>query len=532
MFILSDQMLDRTKRDMLSTVKLVDYHLQQTETISEEISELNAVAYTNETRLTIIDTKGNVIADSEQKVTENHLEREEVQEALKNSVGYAIRYSETSNKELLYIAYYNGDYVVRISIPYEGKLANGQTLILPLLAGAAITLVIASLIAKKLADRLSKPVMEISQEVKKMNQQEKMDLQHYEYEEYNIVASALLKQEEIIHHTMDRLQLEKMKIATVLDQMNEAFILLDSTHTILIVNQKAKQILHAGMQTKRKIEEYVFNPDVLEALNKEVQQQVDITIGECIYNCFINPGDYGITLLFVDVTQNRLAAKMRQEFFSNVSHELKTPMTSIRGYSDLLEADMIQDEKMKKEMLHKVQKEVDHMSTLINDILSISRLETKDVQVEKYPIRIKSVIEEVISSLFVEAKNREIEVTTNCDDVIYEADGQHMQQIVVNLISNAIKYNKDQGIVNIRLYEKLNAVYFEVSDSGIGIPLVEQDRVFERFYRCDKARTRSIGGTGLGLAIVKHIVQYYHGSIHLQSTVNKGTTITIILPKK
>ncbi|MFV0393367.1 MAG: ATP-binding protein [Coprobacillaceae bacterium] len=532
MFILSDQMLSSTKRDMLYSIKLVDYHLQQADDISLEIKELNELTYSNETRLTILDTKGNVIADSEKEITENHIDREEIQEALENGVGYAVRYSTTSKKRLLYTAYYREDYIVRLSIPYQGKLSNGMTLLLPLSTSVLVSLLIAATVAKKLSNRLSKPAMEISQEVRKMNQREKMTFNTYEYEEYNTVANALLRQEEIIQKTMNRLQLEKMKIATVLDQMNEGFILLDTSMMILIVNQKAKEVLNSGMQAKRSIHEYMFNEHILEALKKdEEQQRVDLSLDERIYSCFINKVEYGVTLLFVDVTQSRQAAKMRQEFFSNVSHELKTPMTAIKGYSELLQADMVEDENMKQDMLDKIQNEVNHMSTLINDILTISRLETKDIQVQKMPLRIKPILEDAISSLFVEATKKEVTVYTSCEDIMYEADVQHLHQILNNLVSNAIKYNKDGGNVTINIYEKINNMYIEVTDTGIGIPVSEQDRVFERFYRCDKARTRSIGGTGLGLAIVKHIVQFYHGTIQLQSNIDIGTTFTVILPK-
>jgi len=386
--------------------------------------------------------------------------------------------------------------------------------------------------ANKLAKNLSKPVVEISREIRKINQRENMTFTKYKYDEYNMIANALLTQKAITQKTMDRLQLEKLKIATILDQMNEGFILLDTNMMILIVNQKAKEILNRGMQAKRHIREYVFQQQIIEALEKqEVQHNVDLMLEQRIYSCIINKLEYGITLLFVDITQSRQASKIRQEFFSNVSHELKTPMTSIKGYTELLQADMVQDETLKKDMLNKVQKEVTHMSTLINDILTISRLETKDVLVNKYPLRVKSIIEDIVSSLFLEANKKEISIYTACDDIIYEADAQHMHQILNNLISNAIKYNKDYGKITIRMYEKISHLYIEVSDTGIGIPMAEQDRIFERFYRCDKARSRSVGGTGLGLSIVKHIVQYYKGTIQLQSIVNQGTTIKIILPK-
>lgn len=518
---------------MLYTIKLVNHYLKQTNDLSLEIKEIDALLYTNETRLTVLDLDGNVLADSDKIIDKNHLKREEVIEARETGVGYAVRYSETSRQRMLYVAYYEDTYIVRVAVPYQGKIDIGTMLLLPFLVGGIMSLFIASAVAKKLAKRLSKPVLEIGREVHKMNQEEKMSFGTYEYDEYTSVANSLLTQEAIIQNTLSRLKIEKKRIATIVDQMQEGFILLDRDMKILIVNQKAKEVLNSGMQANRNIKEYIFDQQILNTLvEKEVQHRVDLTKDSRIYSCFINKVEEGITLLFVEVTQSREAAKMRQEFFSNVSHELKTPMTAIKGYSELLQVGMVQDEVIKKEMLDKIQKEVMHMATLINDILTISRLETKDIQVQKYPIRMKLLVEDVVSSLFVEATKKEVAINTSLDDVFYEADGQHMHQLVNNLISNAIKYNTDGGTVTIKVYERMNNLYIEVSDTGIGISQNEQDRVFERFYRCDKARSRSIGGTGLGLSIVKHIVQYYLGSIQLQSTMNEGTTIIVVLPKK
>lgn len=530
-FIFSDHMLDSMKEDMVYTMKVIDHHLVENEDISLEITHLLPLIEEKGATITIRDVEGNIVTSSEQQSPGNDRHSTEFLEALNTGLGFDVRYSPMNNQRAIFAAYYNEGYVIHMVTPYTGVFLN--TRIILSVTMILITSILATAIfTNKLSKHFSNPLREIRHEIRKMNQREKMTFNRYKYDEYNLVANALLTQKAITQKTMDRLQLEKLKIATILDQMNEGFILLDTNMMILIVNQKAKEILNRGMQVKRHIKEYVFQQEIIEALEKqEVQHNVDLTLGQRIYSCIINKLEYGITLLFVDITQSRQASKIRQEFFSNVSHELKTPMTSIKGYTELLQADMVQDESIKKDMLKKVQKEVTHMSTLINDILTISRLETKDVLVNKYPLRIKSIVEDVVSSLFLEANKKEVIIYTSCDDIIYEADAQHMHQILNNLVSNAIKYNKDNGKVTIRIYEKISHLYIEVVDTGIGIPLVEQDRIFERFYRCDKARSRSVGGTGLGLSIVKHIVQYYKGTIQLQSAVNQGTTIKVILPK-
>ena len=530
-FIFSDHMLDSMKEDMVYTMKVIDHHLVDNEDISLEIMHLMPLIEEKGASITIRDVEGNIVTSSEQQSPGNDRHSTEFLEALNTGLGFDVRYSPMNNQRAIFAAYYNEGYVIHMVTPYTGVFLN-TTVILSVTMILVISIVATAIFTNKLSKHFSNPLREIRHEIRKMNQRENMTFNKYKYDEYNLVANALLTQKAITQKTMDRLQLEKLKIATILDQMNEGFILLDTNMMILIVNQKAKEILNRGMQVKRHIREYVFQQEIIEALEKqEVQHNVDLTLEQRIYSCIINKLEYGITLLFVDITQSRQASKIRQEFFSNVSHELKTPMTSIKGYTELLQADMVQDESIKKDMLKKVQKEVTHMSTLINDILTISRLETKDVLVNKYPLRIKSIVEDVVSSLFLEANKKEVIIYTSCDDIIYEADAQHMHQILNNLVSNAIKYNKDNGKVTIRIYEKTSHLYIEVVDTGIGIPLVEQDRIFERFYRCDKARSRSVGGTGLGLSIVKHIVQYYKGTIQLQSAVNQGTTIKVILPK-
>jgi two-component system phosphate regulon sensor histidine kinase PhoR len=530
-FLFSDHMLDSAKEDMVYTMKVIDHHLLKSEDISLEIIYLMSLIEEKGATITITDVEGNIVISSEQQSPGNDIQSTEFLEALNTGLGFDIRDSSMSNQRAIFAAYYNEGYVIHMVTPYTGLFLNTRV-ILSVTMIVVISILATAIFTNKISKYLSNPLREIRKEIRKMNQREKMTFNKYKYDEYNLVANALLTQKAITQKTMDRLQLEKLKIATILDQMNEGFILLDTNMMILIVNQKAKEILNRGMQVKRHIKEYVFQQEIIEALEKqEVQHNVDLTLEQRIYSCIINKLEYGITLLFVDITQSRQASKIRQEFFSNVSHELKTPMTSIKGYTELLQADMVQDESIKKDMLNKVQKEVTHMSTLINDILTISRLETKDVLVNKYPLRVKSIVEDVVSSLFLEANKKEVIIYTSCDDIIYEADAQHMHQILNNLVSNAIKYNKDNGKVTIKIYEKISHLYIEVVDTGIGIPLVEQDRIFERFYRCDKARSRSVGGTGLGLSIVKHIVQYYKGTIQLQSAVNQGTTIKVILPK-
>lgn len=222
--------------------------------------------------------------------------------------------------------------------------------------------------------------------------------------------------------------------------------------------------------------------------------------------------------------------QIRQEFFTNASHELKTPLTSIRGYSELLRQHAITDPDQIDHCLDCVLKESDHMTKLINDILTISKLEAKDYVVQKSHIKLKDLLENVLNSLSVQAKAMNLDIDASCENVTVYANLDHIQGILYNLISNAIKYNKPNGKIIIIIKERLDNILIKVMDTGIGISKEDQEKVFQRFYRVDKQRSKIVAGTGIGLAIVKHIVQFYNGSISLKSKENEGTSIEISLP--
>lgn len=222
--------------------------------------------------------------------------------------------------------------------------------------------------------------------------------------------------------------------------------------------------------------------------------------------------------------------QIRQEFFTNASHELKTPLTSIRGYSELLRQHAITDPDQIDHCLDCVLKESDHMTKLINDILTISKLEAKDYVVQKSHIKLKDLLENVLNSLSVQAKAMNLDIDASCENVTVYANLDHIQGVLYNLISNAIKYNKPNGKIIIIIKERLDNILIKVMDTGIGISKEDQEKVFQRFYRVDKQRSKIVAGTGIGLAIVKHIVQFYNGSISLKSKENEGTSIEISLP--
>ena len=533
MVILSNQLLENTEHDMLYAVKLIEYQLDDKQDLKEQVVPLNDLAYNDNTRLTIIDTDGDVLADSdEESIEENHRGREEVREALSDGVGYATRYSQTTHQNMLYVAVFNDDYIVRLSLPYDGIFDYLPVLIKPLGIGAVISLVIALILSKRFANTLTAPLQEITTQVMKMKDYRELEFDDYKYDEFNIIAYKLEEQAKTIHDTMKTLKEERIKINGILDQMKEGFILLDSNFDVLMVNRKAQKLYGNTIKLNRSIKDFIFDFKIINALDhlSTERQIVEIEKEKEFYNCYVAKVDYGVTLLFVNVTEQHNSMKMRQEFFSNVSHELKTPITSIRGYSELLEAGVINDEGAKKKALDKIHDEVDNMSNLINDILMISRLENKDIDVIKHPVHLMPLVDEIVHTMQLEIDKRHLTVTKNVEDITYISNHQHMYQLLSNLITNAIKYNVENGSITIEAHQSETNIIIVVSDTGRGISKIDQGRVFERFFRCDQGRDKETGGTGLGLAIVKHIVQYYHGNIHLSSKLNEGTTFKIVLP--
>lgn len=531
--LISNTLLSTTKQDMLYSLKLIDYAMDYQKPLEEQIEKLNPLAYSDQTRISVIDTQGNVVADTvSESVSENHAKRQEVIDALGHKEGYARRQSETTNQNTLYVAIYNQGYILRLSIPYNGLIDHLPSLIPALSISAIVSFVIAYILSRKLAFTITKPIIEIGESLDQMSEDFRFDLKKYDYQEFNVIVETIGNLSHRLRKSMREVQLERIKMDEILKQMNEGFVLLDENYKILSINAMAITIL-GNMKTYDQFMDYLYYPEIINALEMNIpKQEIQIKINHNIYACYISRIDLGTTLLFVDITATKKAEKMRSEFFSNVSHELKTPMTSIRGYSDLLVQGLVQDEKQKQVMLGKIQTEVNNMSTLINDILMLSRIENMDLEVEMMPMKMKGVVEEVIESYEVELSRHFITIHTQFDDIIYTGNHQQIYTLLNNLIGNAIKYNKDYGEVFINIESLGEAIKIIVKDTGIGIPLADQSRVFERFYRVDKGRSKQRGGTGLGLAIVKHIVSHYNGTIHLNSELNRGTTIEIILPQQ
>ncbi len=534
--LISQSELRKNEKEMLYITKVVSYKLDYQKDLQSQIDELKDIDLDSKpVRFSIIDQKGNVVFDTYRRyISENHLNRAEVHEAMtsKNHTGMSTRRSDTTNELMIYTAYYTKGYVVRLSVAYHGIYEYLPTLVPALAVSILIAFLISMVIARYLGKRINRPLTEIDDSLAHMSDDFRFELHKYPYEEFNHITDTIEDLSHRLRKSMRETQFEQKKIDDIIDQMKEGFILLDEKHNILSVNQAAIEIL-GELKEKDHLDDHIEIPELIEAVNSdEDREKLELKIDHEYYKCYLSKFPFGTALFFVNVTAVKKNEKMREEFFSSVSHELKTPITSIRGYAELLLTGMITDDKQQKQMLEKILTQVSNMSNLINDILMLSRLDNDDLAVEMVPMKMCTLVDDVVENYDGTLMKEDITIEKEVENLTYVGNHQQIANLLSNLISNAIKYNKPGGKVFVRVYKHDTDMIMEVEDTGIGIPKKDQKRVFERFYRVDKGRSRAKGGTGLGLAIVKHVVAYNGGHIDLDSKLGVGTRITITLPFK
>lgn len=436
--LISNIIFDKTSNELLYTLKIADNSLDYEGNLKEQIDKIKSLDDDESTRLTLLDLNGNVIADSnvdDHKIMENHIGREEIIESLRDGHGSARRKSETLGSSMIYVASIamNSDYILRIAVSYNGLFHYSETIFPTIVFNILVSLGISLLLTKQFLKSVTKPLVEIAGELRKIQDENpEFHFREYNYEEMNIIADTILEMSKAVKDSMKQIEFEK---------------------------------------------------------------------------------------------------KIRQEFFSNASHELKTPITSVNGYIELIENDLVTNEAQKKDFLKRIKKETTNMTNLINDILLISRLETKEIEVTLSEVRICPLLKEVCMSLEPLAKQCYVTLVTSCKPISMTANTQQMKELFTNLITNAIKYNKPGGNVKVVVTTEPDEIVFVVEDTGVGISEESKQRIFERFYRVDKGRSKKMGGTGLGLSIVKHVVNYYNGKIQLESKLNVGSKFTVRFPK-
>lgn len=544
LWLVGDYNLNQTKASMIDAVKLIDYSLDYSKDINEQINKINPLIVDSSSRITVIDKNGVVLGDTYKGINyeDNHLQRPEVVEALKNGRGIDVRMSDTTNDRMLYVAQVCSDneHILRVSVPYNGKVYLALWMLPAVVLSSIFAFIVSVLFSRHFTNTVSKPLQQVTDEIRKIQDGDySSPLKVYEYDEITQIASAAHNLAQKIKLTMEEIVTERNKAQYVLNNMSEGLVLCDKNGYVSSMNKVANVVLGCGnVPIGKHIVNYTRNVDVINGVadaynkGKTVIFDFDAPDGRIISANITRAtenSDIGVIMVLIDVTTDRETQKLRQEFFSNASHELKTPITSIQGYSELLTSGMEYPPEQKKEFLLRIKKEAQNMTTLINDILMISRLEAGTTVQSKNEFDISLMLDEILLSAKPMIDEQKLKVVCNCPSIIINAEYKRIYELFNNVIINAVKYNKPEGSVNINVNCAGKKLHFNVKDTGIGIPDVSQQRVFERFYRVDKGRSKKIGGTGLGLAIVKHIVNYYKGTVTLRSKLGEGTEIDILI---
>ncbi|EPD2317950.1 two-component system histidine kinase PnpS [Listeria monocytogenes] len=509
-------------------------------------------------RITVIDSEGDVVADikKDPEKLDNHMNRPEVTDILKKgeSVGISIRESDSLGYSMLYVAVpvkHQGktDGVLRISISLESVDAAVAKLWGNLALIFGIALVIIAAISVFIARKITRPVREII-EVSTDLANHKYDSRIHgkisgELQDLSISVNTLA---ESLETQMFEIKQNEQRLNAIVQNLVSGVMLINVDKQVIMTNRTMYQILGeteiTGKPFYEVIKSFALSQLIEGTFETKTIQQKEIILyfpREMILDASVSPilgenGEItGIILLLHDITQIRHLENVRSEFVTNVSHELKTPVTALKGFAETLLDGAMYDEVLLKKFLTIIKEESDRLHRLIMDILALSRIEQNPVAENVELVDVDEVIEQSARTIFEMATEKNIRVTIpekTSASVMIETDRDKLQQIIINLLSNAINYTPVDGKVEVKLIEQEAEVIIEVTDNGIGIPAKDIDRVFERFYRVDKARSRHSGGTGLGLSIVKHLVENCGGRIEVESQEEVGSTFRVTLPKK
>ena len=479
-------------------------------------------------RFTLVSADGSVLYDSQAKAEdmENHLEREEIAEAIESGNGSSARYSSTLTERTFYEAtrLQNGN-VLRISISQVtvGALILGM---LPAICAIVlISIVVALVLSHKMAKDIVKPLNELDLENPAENET---------YEELTPILTKINKQHKQITRQMQELRQKSDEFEQITASMNEGLVLLDKKGMVLSINAAAKKLFSAD---ETAVGRDFLTLDRSTDMSRAIEKALDGKRAEfreersgseyqfIISRIESNGKTVGVVILCFDVTETAFAERNRKEFTANVSHELKTPLQSIIGSAELLENDLVKPEDTKR-FVGNIKNEATRLVSLINDIIRLSQLD-EDSEPATESVDLYDVANEVVEVLTVSASKKQVELNLNGEPCVMNGIRRYLYEIIYNLCDNAIRYNKDGGKVTVTLKQEEGNTVLTVADTGIGIPVEHQSRIFERFYRVDKSHSKETGGTGLGLSIVKHAVQYHSGKVTLESELGKGTTVIV-----
>jgi two-component system phosphate regulon sensor histidine kinase PhoR len=552
--------LDQTATDLKARAALLEKQIQELlsplradtiDAICKEAGRLSA------TRITVILADGTVIGDSRETpgLMNNHAGRPEIVTALSGQTGQSLRFSKTLMQRMLYVAVPIRDSqsivaVLRTSLPATAVEDEIRSIQLKIALGGCIIALLAAGISWVISRRISRPIEQMKRSAAQFAGG---DLSHRlaspATEEMAGLADAMNQMAAQLDNRIKTIISQRNQLETVLASMLEGVIAIDSEERIVSINRAAAQLFEnepANCRNKS-IQEVIRSPALQQfirsALDHPKPAEEDITVYqnqerviEAKSSPLLDAGgqQIGTLVVFNDVTQLRRLENMRRDFVANVSHEIKTPLTAIKGFVETLQQGKIDKTEEEKRFLGIIQKHVDRLNSIVEDLLTLSRIELEDErkEINAEAVKIIVVFQAAIQLCRLKAEEKKIRIDLDCEkDSTAVLDPTLIEQAVVNLLDNALKYSEPQGTVALKSHRQDSEVVISVEDRGIGIAQKHLPRIFERFYRVDKSRSRNMGGTGLGLAIVKHVAQAHGGHVSVESKLGEGSRFSLHLPQ-
>lgn len=479
-------------------------------------------------RVTLIDKSGTVIYDSKAKTDamDNHSEREEIKEAMETGTGRSIRYSTTLTEKTV-------NYAVRLSDHSVLRVSTNQytviTILLGILQPILVIMLIALILTMVLSSRVSKAIIEpinrLDLEVPENNNT---------YEELTPLLRKIADQKRMIEEQLADAHKKQREFNLLTENMNEGFLTIDQDANLLTYNPAAWKLLDITPHAEGNVLTFCRTKEFREVISKVLsgtKAESVMVREERSYRLIANPvfeeeETIGAVVVILDITESEKRDALRREFTANVSHELKTPLTSISGFAELMKAGDMAEETV-LDFSKSIYDEAQRLISLVNDIIKISELDEGNISYEQKRVDLYELSKEILKRLEKEATKKNVALHVIGSQTEITGVPVILEEMIYNLCDNAIKYNKENGTVDVIINQTDTEVKVIVRDTGIGIPAAHQDRVFERFYRVDKSHSKKVGGTGLGLAIVKHGAMYHHATIDMESTEKQGTSITL-----
>lgn len=484
-------------------------------------------------RITLISSDGTVIADTDANADEmeNHLERTEVKQAAENGSGTSVRYSDTLTEKIIYYAVKTPDgNILRVSVKHYTVVTILLGLVQPILVILLIAAVLCFVLSSKVSKSIVKPINSLDLDEPENNNA---------YEELSPLLKKISRQRKIIDEQLQTAKQMQEEFRLITENMSEGFLMIDSERNVLTYNSAALRLLGISEPPSGNVlainRAGPFRSAVERALSGG-RSENEMTFGESSYSLIANPvfADkevIGAVIVILDVTERVQREQLRREFTANVSHELKTPLTSISGFAEMMVNGVPND--IAADFSRSIYDEAQRLIVLVGDIIKLSELDENSARFERERVNLRELSENVVKQLRFAAENKNVSLTVVGNAQITGVR-KILDEMIFNLCDNAIKYNKDGGSADVVISSdtEKHTVTLTVRDTGIGIPVYAQSRIFERFYRVDKGRSKSAGGTGLGLAIVKHGAICHNAEIRLKSEENKGTEISVIFSDK